>query len=126
MATGAWLLLTNGWPHMRSTSLVSNRHRIMYTQNLICLSMLLHTCICCKSYVCIYLYSSMVNLCTCHEAVLSVAGTAESTFSFRIREDRQFMSFSYESTFNNLCGPDKDENDPGRAGTVHVHAGIYC
>ena len=90
----------------------------MYTQNLICLSMLLPICIiiiCCKSYV----YSSMVNLCTCHEAVLSVAGTAESTFSFRIREDRQFMSFSYESTFNNLCGPDRDENDPGIY-TVHV------
>ena len=39
-------------------------------------------------------------------------GTADSTFSFRIREDRQFMGFSQESTFNNLCGPTKDENDP--------------
>ncbi len=33
-----------------------------------------------------------------------MAGTAESTFSFRIREDRQLMGFSKESTFNQLCG----------------------
>ena len=39
-------------------------------------------------------------------------GTAESTFSFRIRDDRQFMGFSKESTFNDLCGPSADENDP--------------
>ena len=39
-------------------------------------------------------------------------GTAESTFSFRIREDRQFMGFSQNSTYNNLCGPEADENDP--------------
>lgn len=42
----------------------------------------------------------------------SDVGTAESTFSFRIREDRQFMGFSQNSTYNNLCGPEVDENDP--------------
>lgn len=39
-------------------------------------------------------------------------GTAESTFSFRIREDRQFMGFSQESTFTNVCGPPDNESDP--------------
>ena len=33
-------------------------------------------------------------------------GTAESTFSFRIREDRQLMGMSVDSTFNHLCGDD--------------------
>lgn len=31
-------------------------------------------------------------------------GSKESTFSFRIREDRQLMGFSQDSTFNDLCG----------------------
>lgn len=31
-------------------------------------------------------------------------GSHESTFSFRIREDRQMLNFSKESTFNSLCG----------------------
>lgn len=41
-------------------------------------------------------------------------GSHDSTFSFRIREDRQMMGFSQESTFNNLCGlrESSDENDP--------------
>jgi peptide-O-fucosyltransferase len=39
-------------------------------------------------------------------------GTIESTFSFRIREDRQFMKFPIEDTFNDLCGPTNDEFDP--------------
>ena len=40
-------------------------------------------------------------------------GSYESTFSFRIREDRQLMGFSKESTFNVLCGSkEADENDP--------------
>lgn len=39
-------------------------------------------------------------------------GTTESTFSFRIREDRQFMKFSVESTFNQLCGPKDNQFDP--------------
>ena len=39
-------------------------------------------------------------------------GTAESTFSFRIREERQLMGFSVGSTFNQLCGQGKDEMDP--------------
>ena len=39
-------------------------------------------------------------------------GTAESTFSFRIREDRQFMGFTTRSTFNQLCGPGHDDTDP--------------
>ena len=40
-------------------------------------------------------------------------GSYESTFSFRIRDDRQLMGFSKEATFNDLCGPkDADENDP--------------
>ena len=30
-------------------------------------------------------------------------GSKSSTFSFRIREDRQFMGFSQQSTFNELC-----------------------
>ena len=37
-------------------------------------------------------------------------GTGHSTFSFRIREDRQLMGFSRESTFNSLCGSG-DESD---------------
>ena len=43
-------------------------------------------------------------------------GTAESTFSFRIREDRQLMGFSRESTFNQLCGGQAD-NDPHSCGS---------
>lgn len=39
-------------------------------------------------------------------------GTGESTFSFRIREDRQFMGFSVSSTFNQLCGHGYDDTDP--------------
>ena len=39
-------------------------------------------------------------------------GTAYSTFSFRICEDRQFLGFSKDSTFNDLCGPSKAEHDP--------------
>lgn len=39
-------------------------------------------------------------------------GTTYSTFSFRIREDRQFLGFSKESTFNDLCGPENNEHDP--------------
>ena len=39
-------------------------------------------------------------------------GSFESTFSFRIREDRQLMGFSKESTFNQLCGTKDNENNP--------------
>lgn len=51
-------------------------------------------------------------LATC--CAMKSTGSHESTFSFRIREDRQMMGFSKESTFNNLCGSrkDSDENDP--------------
>ena len=45
-------------------------------------------------------------------ALCMCPGTIESTFSYRIREDRQLMGFSKESTFNQLCGPNTDENDP--------------
>ena len=38
-------------------------------------------------------------------------GSYESTFSFRIREDRQLMGFSKESTYNTLCGRRDDEYD---------------
>lgn len=38
-------------------------------------------------------------------------GSAESTFSFRIREDRQMMKFSRESTFNQLCGKKDNDSD---------------
>ena len=40
-------------------------------------------------------------------------GTGYSTFSFRIREDRQLMGFSKESTFNSLCGGDGEEEGRG-------------
>ena len=39
-------------------------------------------------------------------------GTTHSTFSFRIQEDRQFLGFSKESTFNDVCGPADDEHNP--------------
>lgn len=39
-------------------------------------------------------------------------GTADSTFSYRVREDRQFMGFSVDSTFNDFCGPSHNEHDP--------------
>ena len=39
-------------------------------------------------------------------------GTSYSTFSYRIREDRQFLGFSKESTFNDICGPHDNEHDP--------------
>ena len=48
----------------------------------------------------------------CHVIVRFFVGTTESTFSFRIREDRQFMRFSVESTFNQLCGSENNETDP--------------
>ena len=39
-------------------------------------------------------------------------GTHESTFSFRIREDRQLMGLTRQTTFNDLCGKEDNENDP--------------
>lgn len=39
-------------------------------------------------------------------------GTADSTFSYRVREDRQFMGFSIDSTFNDFCGISHNEHDP--------------
>lgn len=43
--------------------------------------------------------------------LFSFIGSHESTFSFRIREDRQLMGFSKESTFNVLCGRRDNESD---------------
>ena len=34
-------------------------------------------------------------------------GSYESTFSFRIQEDREIFGFEQESTFNRLCGDDE-------------------
>ena len=34
-------------------------------------------------------------------------GTSESTFTFRIQEDREILGFPVDSTFNTLCGKDK-------------------
>lgn len=42
-------------------------------------------------------------------------GTAQSTFSFRIREDRQFMGMGADSTFNQLCGDDPTKCPDGPA-----------
>ena len=39
-------------------------------------------------------------------------GSYESTFSFRIREDRQLLGRTKEDTFNDICGVKDDENDP--------------
>jgi len=39
-------------------------------------------------------------------------GSFESTFSFRIREDRQMLGMTREDTFNDFCGIKDDENDP--------------
>lgn len=43
--------------------------------------------------------------------VFYLLGTFESTFSFRIREDRQLMGFSREDTYNQLCGSKDNESD---------------
>lgn len=37
-------------------------------------------------------------------------GTYESTFSFRIQEEREIMGFPEETTFNRLCGNDESES----------------
>ena len=39
-------------------------------------------------------------------------GSYESTFSFRIREDRQLLGMTQEDTFNDICGIKDNENDP--------------
>ena len=39
-------------------------------------------------------------------------GSYESTFSFRIREDRQLLGMTREDTFNDMCGAKDNENDP--------------
>lgn len=36
-------------------------------------------------------------------------GTHESTFSFRIQEEREILGFTVKSTFNRLCGDDDDD-----------------
>lgn len=36
-------------------------------------------------------------------------GTHESTFSFRIQEEREILGFPEETTFNRLCGKDECE-----------------
>lgn len=39
-------------------------------------------------------------------------GSYESTFSFRIREDRQLLGMTQDDTFNDICGVKDNENDP--------------
>ncbi|KAF4524627.1 hypothetical protein B566_EDAN013878 [Ephemera danica] len=39
-------------------------------------------------------------------------GTYESTFSFRIQEEREIMGFHPDSTFNRLCGDDEEDCTP--------------
>lgn len=36
-------------------------------------------------------------------------GTHESTFSFRIQEEREILGFPTESTFNRFCGDDEKD-----------------
>ncbi|XP_043280500.1 GDP-fucose protein O-fucosyltransferase 2 isoform X2 [Venturia canescens] len=44
-------------------------------------------------------------------------GTHESTFTFRIQEDREIMGFPTETTFNRLCGKEK-KCSPGGQWTI--------
>lgn len=37
-------------------------------------------------------------------------GTCESTFSFRIQDEREIMGFNRDTTFNRFCGEGEDEN----------------
>lgn len=38
-------------------------------------------------------------------------GTHESTFSFRIQEEREILGFSEYTTFNRLCGDQEEDCD---------------
>lgn len=39
-------------------------------------------------------------------------GTYESTFSFRIQEEREIIGFPLQSTFNRFCGSNKNCEKP--------------
>lgn len=39
-------------------------------------------------------------------------GTYESTFSFRIQEEREIIGFPTQNTFNRFCGSNKDCEKP--------------
>lgn len=41
-------------------------------------------------------------------------GTHESTFSFRIQEEREIMGFLVETTFNRLCGKNPKCEQPAK------------
>lgn len=40
------------------------------------------------------------------------AGTHESTFSFRIQEEREILGFPTYTTFNRLCGDQEEDCQP--------------
>ncbi len=76
----------------------------------------------------ILLYSIVVQTNDNHVVIISlsmklvihmIVGTSDSTFSFRIREDRQLMGFSTESTFNQLCGDKEPNCDPPTVWNMH-------
>lgn len=46
-------------------------------------------------------------------------GTHESTFSFRIQEEREIIGFPVSSTFNRLCGSNKNCEKPSKWLIVH-------
>ncbi|CAF1159054.1 unnamed protein product [Didymodactylos carnosus] len=45
-------------------------------------------------------------------------GSYESTFTFRIQEDREIFGFSKETTFNRLCGGDSDNCEKSSVWTI--------
>lgn len=42
-------------------------------------------------------------------------GTHESTFSFRIQEEREILGFPVHMTFNRLCGDEEEDCQPPSA-----------
>nr|CAD7398616.1 unnamed protein product [Timema cristinae] len=62
----------------------------------------------------VYRYSQHVHLlktlCDCHCRYF--IGTYESTFSFRIQEEREILGFPPHTTFNRLCGDHQDVCTP--------------
>ena len=65
------------------------------------------------NYAVIFKWFTSCETCDIADTVCVFSlGSFESTFSFRIHEDRQLMGFSKESTFNQLCGMKDNENDP--------------
>lgn len=51
-------------------------------------------------------------LCVCYRYFI---GTRESTFSFRIQDEREILGFDPDTTYNRICGiKDKECEQPSR------------